>query len=162
MWQIRRKLSKRQDQRGDTLVEVMIAIVIVATVIGGAYVVSNRSLQSTRSAQERGNALKLGEAQVEQLKALIASDSTKIFGATVPIKFCLGTNGVGAQVVYDIAIPAQKVNCTVDTSGAPATVQPAYTLLITRTGNNFKVTESWIDVSGKFSDSLQLNYRAYQ
>ncbi|HSX34131.1 MAG TPA: prepilin-type N-terminal cleavage/methylation domain-containing protein [Candidatus Saccharimonadales bacterium] len=148
-------------QRGDTLVEVMIAIVIVASVIGGAYTVSNRSLQATRGAQERSGALKLGEAQLEQLKNQVTTDSTKIFGATVPTNFCLASDATGTHV-YDFTQASQKVNCIVNVDGTPSTAQPNYTINIVRTGNDFKLTETWADISGKFNDSLQLNYRAYQ
>lgn len=148
-------------QRGDTLVEVLVAITIVATIIGGAYVVSNHSLQSNRSSQERSNALKVGEAQLEQLKSLIAQDPDKVFDAAVPTRFCLASDAAGTQV-YDFTVPSQKVHCVVDASGAPTTNQPAYTIQITRSGNDFKLDETWTDVSGRFGDSLQLNYRAYQ
>ena len=159
MRQIRRTFWGASE-RGDTLVEVLVAIVIVATVIGGAYVVSNHSLQSTRGAQERSSALKLGESQIEQLKAQISVDSTKIFGVGVPTQFCLTSDATGTHV-WDIGIPLQKVKCVVDASGNPSTVQPTYTLQLTRTGNNFKLSETWTDISGHFNDSLQLNYRAY-
>jgi prepilin-type N-terminal cleavage/methylation domain-containing protein len=159
MWQIIRNCDKGRGQRGDTLVEVLIAIVIVSTVIGGAYVVSNHSLQSTRGAQERSNALKLGQAQIEQLKSQIGIDSTKIFGAGVPTTFCLTSDATGTHV-NDFGVPAQKKNCVVDASGNPVAV--GYTLQIKRTGNDFKLTENWIDVSGHFGDTLQLSYRAYQ
>jgi prepilin-type N-terminal cleavage/methylation domain-containing protein len=152
---------KRGGERGDTLVEVLVAIVIVASVIGGAYVVSNKSLQSTRSAQERQNALKISEAQIEQLKSLIAIDATKIFGVGVPTKFCLSSDATGVHV-WDYGVAAQKVKCTVGTDGNPTTVQPAYTVTIQRTANDFTLTETWADVSGDFNDSMQLNYRAYQ
>jgi prepilin-type N-terminal cleavage/methylation domain-containing protein len=161
MWQIRNNQARRSRERGDTLVEVLVAIVIVATVIGGAYAVSNRSLQSTRGAQERSTALKLGEAQLEQLKSLVTTDDQQIFGATVPTKFCLGNDVTGVHV-YNTAIPAEKAKCTVDANGVQTTIQPAYTFEITRTGNDFKLLETWIDISGKFSNSLQLNYRLYE
>lgn len=159
-----RSLGKHSTrERGDTLVEVMVAIVIVATVIGGAYVVSNRSLQSTRSAQERSSALKLGEAQLEQLKNQVTADSTKIFGAAVPTNFCLASDATGTHV-YDFTNAAQKVNCITNATGTPTpiTTPPVYTINIVRTGNSFKLNETWVDFSGRFSDSLQLNYRAYQ
>jgi prepilin-type N-terminal cleavage/methylation domain-containing protein len=157
-----RSLGKNSTrERGDTLVEVMVAIVIVATVIGGAYVVSNRSLQSTRSAQERSSALKLAEAQLEQLKNQVTADSTKIFGAAVPTNFCLASDATGTHV-YDFTNAAQKANCVTNANGTPTTAEPKYTINVIRTGNNFKLTETWVDFSGNFSDSLQLNYRAYQ
>src|ERR1700733_10377249 len=113
-------------QRGDTLVEVLAAIVIVATVIGGAYTGSNKSLQSTRSAQERQNALKLSESQIEQLKSQIASDPTKIFGVAVPTKFCLSSDTTGVHV-WDFTVAAQKVNCVLKTNKVPTTSPPPYT-----------------------------------
>jgi type II secretory pathway pseudopilin PulG len=160
MRQIMRRLQGK-GERGDTIVEVLIAIVIVASVIGGAYVVSNKSLQATRSAQERQNALKLSESQVEQLKSLIATAPASIFGVTAPTKFCLSSDATGVHV-WDTTIAAQKVKCTVDASGAPSTAQPVYTFVVQRTANDFKLTESWDDVSGDFTDSMQINYRAYQ
>jgi prepilin-type N-terminal cleavage/methylation domain-containing protein len=148
-------------ERGDTLVEVLVAIVIVASVIGGAYVVSNKSLQATRSAQERQNALKLSESQIEQLKSQIAADPTQIFGVGKPTKFCLSSDASGVHV-WDFTVAAQKVHCVLDAGENPTTSQPAYTLYLQRTANDFKLTETWADVSGDFNDNMQLNYRAYQ
>jgi|GEM_PF-794047 len=164
MWKIIRGTTARYGQRGDTLVEVLVSIVIVSTVIGGAYVVSNKSLQSTRSTQERSNALKLSESQIEQLRALVASDPTAVFGASVPTVFCMSSNS-GTTKLYDASTALLKQqNCVFDTSGmiAAANTQPAYTLVTTRTGNDFKLVESWIDVSGHFTDAAQISYRAYQ
>ena len=161
MWQIRGSQAAGNRERGDTLVEVMVAIVIVATVIGGAYVVSNRSLQSTRGAQERGNALKLAEAQIEQLKSIISQDDTQIFGVGKPTHFCLGSDVSGTHV-YNTAVPADKAKCRVDSNGTPTTGEPGYSYEITRTGNDFQLVASWTDISGRFTDSLKLNYRAYQ
>ena len=62
--------AKRLTERGDTIVEVLIAISVMSLLIGGAFVLTNRSLQGTRAAQERLNALKLVESQLEQLKKL--------------------------------------------------------------------------------------------
>lgn len=157
MWKI------GQGERGDTMVEVLIAIVIVASVIGGAYAVSNRSLQSTRGAQERSSALKLAESQMEQLKTIVSTDPAKIFGTSAPTKFCLRSDAAGTQV-YSTAVASQKANCTVDASGTPvpATTQPSYTFEITRSGNDFHLRETWLDISGGSTDSLQLNYRAYE
>jgi hypothetical protein len=50
----------------------------------------------------------------------------------------------------------------VDSNGTPTTAQPQYTLQVTRNGNQFNVLETWVDVSGKQTDQLQLAYRVYQ
>lgn len=54
--------------RGDTIVEVLISIAVVSFVLGAAYVSANRSLQGSRQAQERAEATKLSEAQLERLQ----------------------------------------------------------------------------------------------
>jgi type II secretory pathway pseudopilin PulG len=163
MWQVRARTGSDSRERGDTIVEVLIAIVIVATVIGGAYVVSNKSLQSTRGAQERSTALKLAEAQIEQLKSVVANNPTAIFGASAPTRFCLASDAAGTTV-YNKAIAAQAARCRMNANSAQvaAGVEPAWTFEITRTGNTFVLRETWQDISGDFNNSLQLNYRAYQ
>ena len=141
-------------QRGDTLVEVLIAIAVVSLILGGAYVTTNRSLTATRAAQERGNALKLAESQIEQLKGIVASNPSSVFGGAVPAAFCITS---ASAVVVDT-----NAACAVNTSGAPTTVQPIFHLSISRSTNTFTVTETWIDVGGKQTDKLVFKYRVYQ
>jgi type II secretory pathway pseudopilin PulG len=143
----------RRDQRGDTIVEVLISIAVVSMVLAGAYVTTQRSLIATRAAQERSNALKLGQGQLEQLKGIISSNPNSVFGPGAPSPFCISGGAV---------VAATNTGCRVNTSGAPTTVQPVFRLSIARTGNNFTLTESWENVGGKQTDSLQLRYRAYQ
>ena len=52
------KRLRALSERGDTLVEVLIAIAVVSLILGGAFVTTNKNLQATREAQERGNAQK--------------------------------------------------------------------------------------------------------
>lgn len=141
---------KTMRQRGDTIVEVLIAIAVISLVLGGAYVTTNRSLRATRSAQERGNALKLVESQLEQLKGLIATDGTAVYAATSP--FCIYNNAIAY---------AASGNCTVNTSGAPTTAEPKFQIAINRTGNTFVVKNTWVDVGGQQNAETQITYRAY-
>ncbi|HSX31884.1 MAG TPA: hypothetical protein VLF43_01360 [Candidatus Saccharimonadales bacterium] len=159
---IRHLRKPSQFERGDTIVEVLISIAVVTMVLGGAYVTTNRSLLNTRGAQERGTALKLAESQLEQLKSVIAVTPEKIFGGggfTPPVHFCI----TGGVTVYDSTVTPGNANCKVDVNGAPAgaNVQPAYSLAITRSGNDFTIDESWLNVGGKVTDQLQLVYRIY-
>jgi len=140
-------------QRGDTIVEVLIAIAVISLVLGGAYVTTNRSLRATRSAQERGNALKLVESQIEQLKGLIATNPAGVFGAGVPSPFCVYNNTI---------VDPSTGNCTVNTSGAPTTAEPKFNLAITRSGNAFTVKNNWLDVGGNQNAATQITYRVYQ
>ncbi len=155
---------QHSSERGDTIVEVLIAIAVITLVLGGAYVTTNKSLQNTRGAQERATALKFAESQFEQLKNVIATNPSKVFpsgGPVPPTTFCI-TGGVN---VYDATVAPQNQNCTLDVNGAVATSsspQPLFMLKTTRSGNTFTIAETWIDISGKTTDRLQLSYRIYQ
>lgn len=154
-----RHFRRPNRQRGDTLVEVLVAIAVVTLVLSGAYVVTNRSVQETRSAQERGNALKNAESQLEQLKGLIATSPDAVFGVGAPSPFCVYT---ASQTVAIVA--ATNANCTVGTNGAATTTEPKFTLSMTRSGQTFTLVETWTDVSGRGGtngDRLQLVYRLY-
>ena len=144
-------------ERGDTMVEVLIAIAVVSLILGGAYVTTNRSLQATRAAQERSTALKLAESQIERLKGLVESDATSdlVFGPAAPDPFCI--SGVSNQPQIE-----SHDDCTVNNSGAPTEDEPKYHISIDRTGNTFVLTTTWANVSGQVDDQLQLRYRVYE
>lgn len=140
-------------ERGDTLVEVLIAIAVVSLILGGAYVTTNRSLQATRSAQERGVALKLAESQIERLKGLMSTSSAAAVMATSG-DFCIS---------YTTNLPVTSTNaeCALNTQGTQTSQEPIFHIAINRTNNDFVLTETWSDVSGRNTDSLQLRYRVY-
>lgn len=141
---------------GDTIVEVLIAIAVVSLILGGAYVTTNRSLQATRSAEERSVALKLAESQVEQIKALSKTDPGLIFDTTTPNPFCIGTGGT--------PIATTSNQCKVNSAGAPTTNEPRFSLSVTRgsDGHTFTVVNQWTDVSGDVTDNVRMLYRVYE
>ncbi len=65
---------KMLNSKGDTIVEVLIAIAVTSAMLGGAFVVVNKTLANARQAQEHGEALQIARAQVEGLKKLSESD----------------------------------------------------------------------------------------
>ncbi len=157
------KHLKEIKERGDTIVEVLIAIAVVSLILGGAYVTTNRSLIATRAAEERGNALKLAESQVEQLKGLAKSNPDAIFGAATPMPFCI--SGFTSNVVTANSDPnLNNAECKLSAGGTPTSTQPVYSLSIIRgsDGNTFTVTNQWSDASGRINDNLRLIYRVYE
>lgn len=76
------------NNRGDTIVEVLLAIAVVSSVIGASFVSANRSLKGTQASQERAEALKLAEGQVEYLQNLNSTASENIFDTTNTL-FCV-------------------------------------------------------------------------
>lgn len=141
-------------ERGDTIVEVLIAITVISAVLGGAYVATNRSFLASRDAQERTAGLKLVESQLEQLKGVIASSPNTIFGGSVPASFCV----TGPTSVADSGNSA----CYLDSSGTPTGGEPRYHLSITRSGNTFTVKNDWAAVRGGAQNHIQMKYRLYQ
>ncbi len=56
-------------QRGDTIVEVLIAIAVASMVMGSAYAVINKTTKNSMQAQEHTEALKFVQEQAERLQA---------------------------------------------------------------------------------------------
>ncbi len=142
-------------QRGDTLVEVLVAIGIVSLVLGGAYITTNKALQATRDAQERTAGLKLVEGQFEQLRSVAATNTTSLFGATATAPpYCMvnGATATGSA-------------CTMDASGAsPGTGQPKYTIKIDHHSGDpdtFELSETWPAIGGG-TESIAMQYRLHQ
>jgi type II secretory pathway pseudopilin PulG len=146
--------STSRAERGDTLVEVLLAIAVITSVMGGAFVMTNRSLQGSRDAQERVNATKLVESQIEQVKNLALTTPTVIFGAGVPSSFCV--NSAGAVVT------SSGTACLVDVAGNASTNQPSFRMANTRAGNTFTFTATWTSFRGTTTNNVQIKYRVYQ
>lgn len=56
-------------ESGDTIVEVLIAIAVVSSVLAITYSIMNRNLLTMRDNQERTEAMKLAQGQIEALRA---------------------------------------------------------------------------------------------
>lgn len=143
-------------QRGDTLVEVLIAIGVISSILGGAYVVTNKSLTSSRDAQERGNALKLSEGQIERIKAAVVSNPDDVFGPGAPSPFCLDSSNT--------PVATSNNACRVNALGANAAAGevPQYQFSITRSGNTFNLSTTWTNVRGTGNNRVDLSYKAYE
>ena len=146
----------RSSERGDTIVEVLIAIAVISVVLAGAFSMTNSSLQGERDAQERLNATNLTEGQLEELRAISQSDPADaqvVFGAASPGAFCMykGTE-----------YASSNVNCAVDAGGTPTTTEPVFHISITRAGTNTFTTKiTWYAITGHGKNNVQMIYRVY-
>ena len=131
-------LINLRNHRGDTIVEVLIAIAIVSLTLTGAYASVNRSSNATRTAQERGEALKWAESQVEQIKA-----SKNLPGTG---SFCFTTNQ-----------QLQSGSTTCDTTNGVT-----YKAIIQQSGTttrNYSVIVTWDALgSGTTQNTVELDY----
>jgi prepilin-type N-terminal cleavage/methylation domain-containing protein len=102
-------MLKRLDQRGDTIIEVLIAIAIGSLILGITYSTMNRSLITGRRAQERSEALKLAESQLERIKSNVSQFG---FTAAVPTKentlYCMNVTTTDNTSVVTIPTPPGK------------------------------------------------------
>lgn len=142
-------------QRGDTIVEVMIALAILGSAISIAYVTASRSLTNTRQAQEAAVGTTIAQTQLEQLrsKASTSIPTDDIYQAA-GTKFCIDINGTN-RVTTDLT----KCEFTFDDNGAVYNV----VILHEETQNNkFTIKVTWPNVSGDGDDSATLIYRVHK
>ena len=130
--------------RGDTIVEVLISIAIVGAVLAGAFVSASRSLTATRQSQERGEALKLVEGQLERLKSL-ADTNTPPSVYSVSSPFCITDTNA-----FNTSPP-----CTITTLGV------RYDLTVERSGNTFSVFADWDKAGGNGREQVKITYKIY-
>jgi type II secretory pathway pseudopilin PulG len=157
-----RRITVALAQAGDTIVEVLICIAIISFILGGAFVVVDHSRQGVRDAQEHGDALKLTESQLEQLRADVAAGGANadVFTQTPP--FCMFNSAAVSTV-----ITPTNAECTQAANGTPTTQQPEYQLSIERAGPDahggylFTVSTSWDDINGGQANESMV-YRLYK
>jgi|ERR1700741_1849418 len=138
-------------QRGDTIVEVLIAIAVMSGVLGTSYAITSRNSKASQQAQEHSQALKVAETQLEQLKGYLnAGGSTP---ATFSDDFCMYV-----QPDNKLETDTTSNNCKKDDDNAPG----RYAVAITKTSatSAYTVTVKWSGPTGH-NDQVSLAYRIY-
>lgn len=125
------RLISRVDQRGETIVEVLIAIAVIGAVIGTSYAIVNRNSKSYQQASERTTALKLAENQLEIIRGY---DQSALVGT-----FCF-MGGV---------LKTSTADCK----------EGIFQVAVTKSGNAYDVLVSWPGINGS-PEKLNLRYRA--
>lgn len=132
-------------QRGDTIIEVFLAMAVIGLSLGISYGIANRATLTGRLAQERTEAVKIAEQHLEFMKAFINSGERTRDEYKVPERFCVTesdsfahTSGTDTQctrgfytsyTTYDSAEDAFTV--TVEWE-VPQTIEPAIVEMIYR------------------------------
>lgn len=88
-----RQTAKHLGQTGDTIIEVLIAVAVVGSVLGITYSIMNRNILIMRDNQERTEASKIAQAQVEMLKSAWNRTHPDVFDAQVNGSFCVTRDG---------------------------------------------------------------------
>jgi prepilin-type N-terminal cleavage/methylation domain-containing protein len=160
-------------QRGDTIVEVLIAMAIVSSVLGISYSTVSRSKKTIQNAQERSQALRLVEGQVEQLRSF-ATDTAKVVTLNVQNNiFCFNkTSAVDAtpKIYNAYAGAVTTVPSNPDADTAPyqsdcidSSTGVAYSLSIDPPpsgGNTYIFRARWDRIGGGAKQEVYIAFRA--
>lgn len=141
------KTQQKILERGDTIVEVMISMTVLALVVAAAYSIATRSFQTSLNSQYRDQAVSYAQQQLELIKEADNNNPTNITdyisaGAASPgTPFCIN--------------PTTKVWQKVDTTnkcifGSQYTVSIVYD----NTAMSFKVTTSWDSATNAQDQSI--------
>lgn len=160
-----KRLYKIPLETGDTLVEVIIVLAVLALAVSISYATANRSLLNTRQAQENSQATEYTQTQIEALRVLVSNSTptntdptTNIFLPISP--YCI--NSVTAS-------PPISYSCSFATSPGFSYLVQVYDCAKIHIGpcsgitdtNTLVVQTTWPDVLGQGSDSVTLTYKAY-
>ncbi len=99
------RLNFRKDQRGDTIVEVLIAVAIISLVVTTAYAISNKNTQAIQANSERVQAQHLVAAQIESLRAQNGiTASGDCFNGSTETSTCTNFTQSGSGATYNVHI----------------------------------------------------------
>jgi prepilin-type N-terminal cleavage/methylation domain-containing protein len=139
-----------RSQRGDTLVEVLIAITVVSMVLVTAYATTTRNVDSMQDTQEHSEALQLAQTQIEYLHNVSKAGRPASGG-------CFNNSGT--------AVAHLNSGCLVDASDNPTTTQPQFTIQISNTYNAvtgltvYSVQVTWPSLSNGINNNVTLYYQ---
>jgi prepilin-type N-terminal cleavage/methylation domain-containing protein len=143
-------------QAGDTIIEVLVSVSILALVLSIAYASTSRSLQNGVDSSNRQRALALAEQQVEIIKNAAVSNRAALgaYHSAPGTAFCIDSTKIGSPTQYGDSAP---------TSSACHLINSVYDLSDTyNVSGLFTIIASWSSaVSGSSGNSqLTIYYRA--
>ena len=143
-----------RNQRGDTIIEVMIVLTILGLAFSISFATANTSLQNTRQAQENSEATKYAQSQIEALRAVACVNGVE--GCTPPSQlgaddpFCLLPSGDTYSAIDDVGDDCKQG------------VEGRYKVTLQRTDSTtktFTASVVWDDIKGVEQNSVTLSYR---
>lgn len=152
-------MTKTNRSRGDTLVEVLIALAVLTTILVGAYITANRSQNTNQASQERGEAIKIVESQIERLKGLLSSGTIVVPAGS----FCVNTANSGLTT---ITAPANPFSESLETATLPyvpadcGNLGGRYNIAIRASSNTYEFLVRWHRIGGS-RDQINMYYRVY-
>jgi type II secretory pathway pseudopilin PulG len=163
------KSFKTLNSRGDTIVEVLIAVIVIGAILVGGFVLATTSLTGERESQERSEALQVAEGQIETLKSYVAING---YGGTAGLDNISGATGGfcvynNSSNVLTVGSPnTTPSNCNFNQGGQQTTspVQPYFMISDAQAGSGayhsnkqINLTVTWQGINGQ--QTLTMDYR---
>lgn len=138
-------------QRGDTIVEVLIAMAVLGSVLVGSISIANKSLLRIQMAQERTGAQKVAQQSVEKMSRLVLLDPSNVNPATPVPDFCIKSDYTKQTSPTTNALCKDGIYTTVISRS------------ITSPDNlvTFNIAVTWDSLNGT-TENVTINYRVRQ
>lgn len=152
-------LLGRQRQRGDTIIEVLIAATVISAVIMGAYLLTQRSTSTVLYAQEHAEMVQVLQGQVEQVRALALAQKTPTGGIYSPGEFCVdASDPTDIKPVYK----SDGENLSGEYANKCTNINDRYTVAVSYDSGTrvFNFKGNWDGLSGGVNNA-SLVYRIY-
>lgn len=166
------RLKKAFDQRGDTIVEVLLASAVLSLVLAGVFTLSNRATRLNQTAYERTVVSNLMQREVELIKASSLQDGTTKFwenfsGTSSRLvgsentNFCdkiTGSNSI-SQAFYmtDPVPPPTPADAPIPIKTEPIVIDTITQAMTDATADIFDI---WVEAVGASSDP-QVDFFVY-
>jgi Tfp pilus assembly protein PilV len=143
-------------QKGDTIVEVLIAVAVVSAVLVGAFTIANRSSVQIRAAQERSEAQKLASSAIESLKARTTAANALALNKA----YCIDLTHQATSSGTLKPLAAEQDTDYNASCRSVGTAVPYY-ISVTHVDNNgsFVIHARWDRVGGGDRQDVTYNYR---
>ena len=161
-----------RNQRGDTIIEVLISVAVLSLVLSASFGLANRNSQAFRQAGERGEAQKLAQAEVEKLKTYLSNSSNSM--PSLNSYFCMKNDPTAGLIMVVFTNPAKppadpNADINLTNSGYPDDCKaPAgelyYRYIYRGTGptkDTYTSNVRWVAVTGHGVDQVKIVTRQY-
>lgn len=146
-----------KNQWGDTIIEVLIAMTVASSVLGVSLSTMNRNLSITRDNQERTEASKLAQGQIEAFRSAVETGSI-----TIPIvgsSFCLTNNGAVTNITGSNPHTSADNDTFVDYGNCKSTDSLYYYAITHDAANSYHFYVRWDALRGQPRHQVIMAYR---
>jgi len=138
-------LKIKRGMRGDTIIEVLLSMTVLAIVSGAAYVTSTRSFHASINSQDRDQAVSLAQQQLEILKNADSPQGTIDTYKAQTNAFCIKS---------DATVQVSATGCSASTINTNGDSNFTVTDTYDSTSQRFRVTISWKSADNQNSQTV--------